>query len=433
MEMQSWSKDFLPFLTMVMVECCEMGMITLGKAAMNDGLSNLVYVVYYNALGTLFLLPCLFFHRCRSNMAPITLSILWRFFLLGLLGICLLQAMAFTGIKYSSPTLAAALGNLMPGFTFLLAIIFRMEKLDIRKASSQAKSVGTIVAIIGASIMTLYKGPKVLGSNLLSDSSHHSLLSQESNWMLGGLLITTTCIMSSGWNILQTDTVKKYPEQMTIVFFTCFFGSIQCAILTLALESNPKAWMVKPGIGMTAIVFSAVSGSVFRYNVLTWCLDKKGPLYVAMFKPLGMVISAILGLIFLADSLHLGSVIGAVIISAGFYSVLWGKAKEIKSKLQQEKHKVQYCYMEISSSSMEESSQSYEMKKMKSSPTSDLSKSMNLSTHQHGSSLTTQRPKHKRIDLGRPHQFVTAHTTTVNNCHKSSVLSGAIRHAEDPA
>ncbi|TMW95887.1 hypothetical protein EJD97_008243 [Solanum chilense] len=337
MVMQCWSTDFLPFLAMVMVECCEMLMITLGKAAMNDGLNNLVYVVYYNALGTLFLLPCLIFHRYRSNMVPITLPILWRFFLLGLLGICLVQAVAFTGIKYSTPTLAAALGNLMPGFTFLLAIIFRMETLDIRKASSQAKSVGTVVAIIGASIMTLYKGPRVLGSNLPSDSSHHELvLSQESNWILGGLLITTTCIMSSGWNILQTDTVKKYPEHMTIVFFTCFFGSIQCAILTLALESNPKTWMVKPGIGMIAIVFSAVSGSVFRYNVLTWCLDKKGPLYVAMFKPLGMVISAILGIIFLADPLHLGSVIGAVIITAGFYSVLWGKAKEIKSMVEVE-------------------------------------------------------------------------------------------------
>ncbi|XP_060193671.1 WAT1-related protein At5g40240-like isoform X2 [Lycium barbarum] len=299
MEMQSWSTDFFPFLAMMMVECCEMGMITLGKAAMNDGLSNLVYVVYYNAVGTLFLLPFLIFHRRRSNMAPITLSILWRFFLLGLLG---------------------------------------MEKLDIRKASSQAKSVGTIVAIIGASIMTLYKGPRVLGSDLPSDSnsSYHSLLSQESNWVLGGLLITITCIMSSGWNILQTDTVKKYPEQMTIVFFTCFFGSIQCAILTLAIERNPEAWMVKPGIGMTAIVFSAISGSVFRYNIVTWCLDKKGPLYVAMFKPLGMVIAAILGIIFLSDSLHLGSVIGAVIISAGFYSVLWGKAKEIKSMLEVE-------------------------------------------------------------------------------------------------
>lgn len=65
MVMQCWSTDFLPFLAMVMVECCEMLMITLGKAAMNDGLNNLVYVVYYNALGTLFLLPCLIFHRHR--------------------------------------------------------------------------------------------------------------------------------------------------------------------------------------------------------------------------------------------------------------------------------------------------------------------------------------------------------------------------------
>lgn len=115
MVMQSWSTDFLPFLAMVIVECSEMLMITLGKAAMNDGLNNLVYVVYYNALGTLFLLPCLIFRRrrfvknyhyflrliqtqtlmslslfffFRSNMVPITLPILWRFFLLGLLGYC---------------------------------------------------------------------------------------------------------------------------------------------------------------------------------------------------------------------------------------------------------------------------------------------------------------------------------------------------------
>lgn len=65
MEMQSWSKDVFPFVAMVLVECCEMGMITLGKAAMNDGMSNLVYVVYYNALGTFLLLPFLIFHRCR--------------------------------------------------------------------------------------------------------------------------------------------------------------------------------------------------------------------------------------------------------------------------------------------------------------------------------------------------------------------------------
>nr|GMD62005.1 WAT1-related protein At3g28050-like [Ipomoea batatas] len=54
----------------------------------------------------------------------------------------------------------------------------------------------------------------------------------------------------------------------------------------------------------------------------------KGPLYVAMFKPLGVVIAATLNLIFLADALHLGSIIGSIIIIVGFYMVMWGMSRE---------------------------------------------------------------------------------------------------------
>lgn len=63
--MKSFMEKALPFVAMIMVECGEVGMITLGKAAMNEGLSNLVYVVYYNALGTVILLPNFIFHSCR--------------------------------------------------------------------------------------------------------------------------------------------------------------------------------------------------------------------------------------------------------------------------------------------------------------------------------------------------------------------------------
>lgn len=46
--------------------------------------------------------------------------------------------------------------------------------------------------------------------------------------------------------------------------------------------------------------------SVFRIGVHVWCLHKKGPVYVAMFKPLGIVIAAALGVLFLGDALYLG-------------------------------------------------------------------------------------------------------------------------------
>ena len=42
-------------------------------------------------------------------------------------------------------------------------------------------------------------------------------------------------------------------------------------------------------------------------NVMSaWACHKKGPVYVAMFHPLGIVIAVCLGFIFLGDSLHLG-------------------------------------------------------------------------------------------------------------------------------
>ncbi|THG02850.1 hypothetical protein TEA_021774 [Camellia sinensis var. sinensis] len=306
MRLQFCMKNALPFAVMIMLECGDVCAMTLGKAALNIGMNNLVFVVYYNALGTLILLPFFIFHRLR---------------------ICLAQICGYTGINYSSPTLASAMGNLLPAFTFLLAIIFRMEKFDLRRPSSQAKSVGTIVAVSGAFVMILYRGPLITTS---ASNLHHRLLlsQQQSNWVLGGLVLGTACFVTSIWSIAQAATVKEYPDEMTVVFFYCFFGSIQCAIFTLIAERNPTAWTLQPGIEMIAVVFSAIHSTVFRSVALTWCLHKKGPVYVAMFKPTQMVIAVVFGLIFLGDALYLGSVIGGTIIAFGFYTMMWGKAKE---------------------------------------------------------------------------------------------------------
>ncbi|KAL0350977.1 UNVERIFIED_CONTAM: WAT1-related protein [Sesamum radiatum] len=69
-------------------------------------------------------------------------------------------------------------------------------------------------------------------------------------------------------------------------------------------------------------------GSGFAIMVNTWGLHMKGPVYVAMFRPLSIAIAAIMGVIFLGDDLYLGSVIGSIVITMGFYTVMWGKTKE---------------------------------------------------------------------------------------------------------
>ncbi|XP_058179970.1 WAT1-related protein At5g40210-like [Rhododendron vialii] len=81
------------------VECTDIGMSTIGKAAMTKGMSNFVLVVYSNALGSIILLP---FVLSRS----------------------LAQMLESTGVKYSSPNLSSAMSNLIPIFTYVLAILF---------------------------------------------------------------------------------------------------------------------------------------------------------------------------------------------------------------------------------------------------------------------------------------------------------------------
>lgn len=79
---------------------------------------------------------------------------------------------------------------------------YRMEKLDLKSSSSQAKSLGTTIAISGAFLLTFYKGPQIFQS-ISNESSDVILLSQPSYWKLGGLILVVTGILSSTWNVLQ--------------------------------------------------------------------------------------------------------------------------------------------------------------------------------------------------------------------------------------
>ncbi|KAE8698896.1 Nodulin MtN21 /EamA-like transporter family protein isoform 5 [Hibiscus syriacus] len=313
--------NLLPFVGMIMVILVQVSSMVITKAAMSSGVNKYVLIVYSNVLSSLVLLPCSFvFHR--SVRLPWTSSNLYRLiFLLSLLG-CIGQLCGYAGIDYSSPAMATAMLNLIPAFTFILAIIFRMEKFEWRSTSSQAKVLGTIISITGAFVVTFYKGPTILRL------SHQLLSSPQLQWILGGILLAIEAFMTSAWYIVQAMVLKKFPAVLTVMFYLCFFNAILSTIYSLMLVRDPSAWKIRPGIGLVAILYSAIVATTFRISLFSWCLWKAGPLYVSMFKPLAIVVAAAIGIVFLGEDLSLGRVIGAVIIVSGFYGVLWGKAKE---------------------------------------------------------------------------------------------------------
>jgi drug/metabolite transporter (DMT)-like permease len=53
-------------------------------------------------------------------------------------------------------------------------------------------------------------------------------------------------------------------------------------------------------------ILQAIFGSAVNFSVLTWCIDRKGPVFVTMFKPVGIVIAAFMSVAFLGETLHVG-------------------------------------------------------------------------------------------------------------------------------
>ncbi|XP_019456817.1 PREDICTED: WAT1-related protein At5g40240-like isoform X2 [Lupinus angustifolius] len=316
MRLRQCLMEWTPFAAMVIVECLDVGLTTMSKAAMSKGMNHFTFVVYSNALATLILIPSSFFIK-RITRTPLSFSLLCKFFLLGLIGITIMQNCVFTGISYSSPTLGSAMSNLVPAITFILAVTFRMEKLDIRSSISQIKIIGIVLSISGALLVTLYKGAPIGGIQIQDQPSPSQpfpsvLLAQTDNWVIGGLFLGTASLSLALQNIAQAAIVKEYPSQLTIVAFYCLFGTIQCAIISLIAIRDPNAWKLRTGIELISIFYSAIFGSVVTFSVLTWCIDKKGPVFVTMFKPLGIAIAAFTSALFLGDTLHVGSTVGTV-------------------------------------------------------------------------------------------------------------------------
>lgn len=150
----------------------------------------------------------------------------------------------------------------------------------------------------------MFSSPTLIPS---SSVSYWPLESSQSNWAAGGLLLAVECFLGSIWYIIQTQAMKICPAELIVVFFYDLCGTIISAPVCLLAESNLSAWRLRPSIAKVAVVYSGFTGTLLGILVHTWGLRVKGPVYVALFKPLSIAIAAVLSAIFLGDALHLGS------------------------------------------------------------------------------------------------------------------------------
>ncbi|XP_050235760.1 WAT1-related protein At1g70260 [Mercurialis annua] len=332
-------EEVAPFTVMVLMEGCTIALTILAKTAMSNGMSPFVFVVYTNAISTLLLLPYSFlFHRERTEYSFFSLPLILRFFFLGLIGIALSQNLAFLGLSYSSPYVVCTMGLLIPAFSFILSVILRMTKIELSSPSFRFKVTGALITITGALIVAFYKGPFVKNassSTLKLHRKQHLLVfySTPDHWVLGGFLLAGSSLCVSVWNLIQMGTMKQYPQLqvMKVAAFYSLAGTIQTTIFCLFMERDLDAWKLQINLELLLIVITAMFASVVRGSIHVLFTRMKGRFYVPLFQPFRIFWATFFGVTFFANSLHYGSIIGTVICGVGYYTIMWGQAREDES------------------------------------------------------------------------------------------------------
>ncbi|XP_055808198.1 WAT1-related protein At5g07050-like [Solanum dulcamara] len=321
-----------PYIAMISLQFGYAGMNVITKVSLNGGMSHYVLVVYRHAIATLAIAPfaLLLERKLRPKM---TFMMFLQIFILGLLGPVIDQNFYYAGLKFTSPTFSCAMSNMLPAMTFVMAVLCRMEKVHIKKLRCQAKVVGTVVTVAGAMLMTLYKGHVI---NLVwSNNVHTNTTSNETSdkdWLKGSMLLIGATFAWASFFILQAITMRKYTAPLSLTALVCFMGTLQSIAVTLVMEHKPSAWAIGFDMNLLAAAYAGIVSSSLAYYVQGLVMEKRGPVFVTAFSPLMMIIVAIMGSFILSEKIYLGGVLGAVLIVAGLYSVLWGKYKEYQEK-----------------------------------------------------------------------------------------------------
>ncbi|XP_028780665.1 WAT1-related protein At4g08290-like isoform X2 [Neltuma alba] len=275
---------FKPHLLMILVQLAYSILYFIAEASFNHGLNPYVYVTYRNILAGLLLLPFAYFLE-RKIRPKLTLALFLEIFVLSLLGV---------------------------------------EVINLRNPRSIAKIVGTLISLGGVMIVTLYRGP--IMKNVWPPLIHiHKDDHIHEEWLKGSLLTIASCIAWAIWYIMQAYTLKRYPAQWSLTTWMCLVGGAQSAVFTVIVEHDKSAWTIGFNIDLWSIIYGGVVASGLLVFIQLWCTEEKGPVFVTMFNPLLAVLVVLLSYFVVGERLHLGCLVGAMVVVIGLYLLIWGK------------------------------------------------------------------------------------------------------------
>ncbi len=239
----------------------------------------------------------------RRERSTIERADVWRFVVLGFTMVTSYFYIQFTALTFTTTVNAALIVATIPVWTAIFAAALGWERVLPLGATGIVVALGGVSLIIGGG-----RG----GADLLSSAT-----------LPGDVLILVNALTWAGVTLYGKAIMRKYPPFLTMAW-THIFGTL--LLLPFAFVATPLAPVPLAGQigGITwptvgSALFLALLCSVYAYYVWYLGVERLGAVRTSLFSYFNPLFAAVVGVLYMGETLSVYVVSGGLIVLAGVY------------------------------------------------------------------------------------------------------------------
>ncbi|KVI00856.1 Drug/metabolite transporter [Cynara cardunculus var. scolymus] len=274
-----WFEHNKPLMAMLVLQFTYGAVSISTRASLLEGMNPRVFVVYRQAIATLAIAPISYFSRTKCCIGWKSFSLI---FIAALIGITSSQMLLLEGLYLASASAGSAIFNLVPAITFFVASIVGYEPVNVRSLTTIAKILGTVLCVTIVEVM-----------------------------IFGFWVVCVSLVLVN----------KNHPDHLSLSAWMCFIATVQSATVTWFTDPNLEVWKINSYLQLGSCLFAVITfvlddqiemnvfvngivGSGISLFVQSWVIERRGPVFSAMFNPLNTVIVTIMACIFLQERIY---------------------------------------------------------------------------------------------------------------------------------
>lgn len=253
------------------------------------------------------------------------------FMIIGFFCMFLGQFTYLLGVYYVSPDVASMLQPVVPVWTFIVAVIAKVEKLpNVRRWNGALKMFGVLFAVGGA-LMTTFGKQQQHKINEVKDDNKSEVFH-----VLGYLCIIYNTLSMALLAVLQ----KKYIFENTnsrwksspvnVIAWSYFFGFLSMAFASLYYYNRPEKFLSINNSAIYVLIYAVFITSALCYMLITWVNTKISASLVTAFWPLQVLFCVVLAYFIIGEKLNALEICGGILIIFSLLAVVWSNYQKEK-------------------------------------------------------------------------------------------------------